>query len=61
MDPNKIKCKCGITFTKNEFLQHFQKCQDFKNNFKHFDQEFGEILKRYSEPKENLFIIKFLL
>ena len=61
MDPNSIKCKCGKIFTKQDFHQHFQKCQDFKNNFKHFDQEFGELLKRYSEPKDNLFIIKFLL
>ena len=61
MDLNSIKCKCGKIFSKQDFHQHFQKCQDFKNNFKHFDQEFGELLKRYSEPKDNLFIIKFLL
>ena len=33
----------------------------FSYLIKHFDKKFDELLKRYSEPKDNLFIIKFLL
>ena len=33
----------------------------FSYLIKHFDKKFDELLKRYSEPKNNLFIIKFLL
>ena len=61
MDKSHLKCKCGQLMNETEFKNHFSKCKDFKNDFKEFDSQFGELLKKYSEPKENLFIIRFLL
>ncbi len=61
MDSETIKCKCQKTMKVSDFRTHFQKCKDFRNTFKTFDSQFGEILKQFSEPSENLQIIKFLL
>ena len=61
MDSETIKCKCQKTMKVSDFRTHFQKCKDFRNTFKTFDHQFGEILKQFSEPSENLQIIKFLL
>ena len=61
MDPNKLKCMCGETFNVNDFQNHFGKCQQFKAEFKDFDSKFGELLKAYSEPKEKLLIVRYLL
>ena len=61
MDPNKIKCMCGETFNGNDFQNHLGKCQQFKAEFKEFDSKFGELLKAYSEPKEKLLIVRYLL
>ena len=61
MDSNNIICVCKKSMTEPEFKTHYSKCVDFINNFKNFDIQLGELLKSYSEPKENLFIIKFLL
>ena len=61
MDPNRIKCMCGETFNVGDFQNHFGKCQQFKAEFKDFDSKFGELLKAYSEPKEKLLIVRFLL
>ena len=61
MESENIKCKCQKTMKVSEFKTHFQKCKDFRNTFKTFDHQFGEILKQFSEPSENLPIIKFLL
>ena len=61
MDQNKLKCMCGETFTQNDFTKHFGGCQQFKAEFKEFDSKFGELLKAYSEPKEKLLIVRFLL
>jgi hypothetical protein len=47
--------------TEEEFIKHFTRCEDFKKNFKSFDTQFGELLKNYSDPKENLLIIRILL
>ena len=61
MDPNRIKCMCGETFNVADFQNHFGKCQQFKAEFKDFDSKFGELLKAYSEPKEKLLIVRYLL
>ena len=56
-----IQCKCGKIMDENEFSNHFQRCVNFKESFKKFDTALGELLKEYSEPKENLKIIRILL
>ena len=61
MDQRKLKCACGQQFLEEEFGKHYTGCQPFKHLFKEFDTKFGELLKAYSEPKENLLIVKFLL
>ena len=61
MDQRKITCSCGRQFTEEEFSKHFNSCQSFKLQFKEFDNKFGELLKAYSEPKERLLIVRFLL
>ena len=61
MDQRKITCVCGQQFSEEEFQRHFGSCQPFKSQFKEFDSKFGELLKSYSEPKERLLIVKFLL
>ena len=61
MDPNRLKCMCGETYNVSDFQNHFGKCQQFKAEFKDFDSKFGELLKAYSEPKEKLLIVRFLL
>ena len=57
----EIKCACGNIFEENDFSQHFKHCKDFKKDFKTFDQNFSNLLKNNSEPKEKLLIIRFLL
>lgn len=57
----EIKCKCNNSYPESEFTSHFSSCLSFKNYFKDFDIEFGNILKKYSEEKQNLFIIRILL
>jgi hypothetical protein len=61
MEKEYIKCKCNTIFSESEFLNHFPKCNEFKLCFREFDTEFGRLLKNYSEPKENLLIIRVLL
>lgn len=61
MDQRKLPCVCGLEFDEEQFKEHFGKCRAFKEQFKEFDQKFGELLKSYSEPKERLIIVKFLL
>ena len=61
MDQNMIKCMCGKEFIENDFVKHFGGCQPFKAEFKDFDSKFGELLKAYSEPKEKLLIVRYLL
>jgi hypothetical protein len=58
---SNIKCKCNNYFNEDEFIAHFPSCPNFKIFFKDFDVKFGEILKTYSEEKENLFILRILL
>lgn len=61
MEKEYIKCKCNTVFSEPEFLNHFPRCNEFKLCFREFDTEFGRLLKNYSEPKENLLIIRVLL
>jgi hypothetical protein len=61
MSENYVKCKCQNILLDDEFVGHFPRCEEFKKYFKTFDSEFGELLKRHAEPKENLLIIRVLL
>ncbi len=61
MSENYVKCKCQNILTEEDFIKHFQKCEEFRKYFKTFDTQFGELLKQYAEPKENLLIIRVLL
>ena len=61
MDLRKLKCSCGQEFFEEEFKKHYTQCQPFIKQFKELDIIFGDLLKLYSEPKDNLLIIKFLL
>jgi len=61
MSENYVKCKCNNLLLEEDFIKHFQKCEDFRKYFKIFDTQFGELLKQYAEPKENLLIIRVLL
>ena len=56
-----VKCMCGDIFTFPNFQKHFRNCLRFKAEFKEFDYKIGELLKAYSEPKEKLLIVRFLL
>lgn len=56
-----IKCKCQIDFDEDSFKKHFARCAKFKEVFREFDTEYGQLLKKYSQPPENLYILKFLL
>ncbi len=57
----KIICKCLSEFNEDSFKLHFSKCPKFKEAFREFDSEYGQLLKKYSQPHENLPILKFLL
>ena len=61
MEEIMIKCMCGQQFSESEFLKHFRNCLQFKNEFKKFDSTLGELIKEYSQPKEKLLIVRFLL
>ena len=61
MDQQKIKCECNQSFTQEEFSKHFEKCRDFKKYFNEFDSKFSHLLKQFSQPKERLLILHFLL
>jgi len=56
-----IKCKCQSYFDEENLKSHFSKCSKFKECFKEFDSEYGQLLKKYSQPPENLPVLKFLL
>jgi hypothetical protein len=61
MSDFNVKCKCGIFFSEEMFNKHFPHCQEFRKVFKNFDMQFGELLKQFSEPKDNLLIMRVLL
>jgi len=56
-----IKCKCLTEFDEETFKSHFSRCHKFKEVFREFDNEYGQLLKKYSNPSDNLPILKFLL
>ncbi|MCQ2818859.1 MAG: hypothetical protein MJ252_16460 [archaeon] len=55
-----IRCKCGQTFNEQTFVAHFPHCLQFKNAFRKFDNDLGNLLKEYSADPSNLPIIKIL-
>ena len=57
----EIRCKCGNVMPEDDFRIHFKKCAFFKKAFRKFDESFSLLLKDFSEPKDNLLIIRFLL
>ena len=56
----EIKCVCGIIFETSDFKKHFTECQKFKESFGEFDEQLSKFIKSYSQPKEQLLIIKFV-
>ena len=56
----EIKCICGVIFDISDFKNHFTECQQFKDCFGDFDDQLSKFIKSYSQPKEQLLIIKFL-
>ena len=56
----EIKCVCGIIFEISDFKKHFTECQQFKESFGDFDEQLSKFIKSYSQPKEQLLIIKFV-
>ena len=56
----EIKCICGVIFDISDFKNHFTECQQFKDCFGDFDDKLSKFIKSYSQPKEQLLIIKFL-
>ena len=56
-----IRCKCQNEYDDETFKSHFSQCVKFKEAFREFDNEYGQLLKKYSHPPENLPILKFLL
>ena len=61
MEQNIYKCICKNKFKESEFKSHFTKCIQFKEYFGDFDYKLSELIKIYSEPKDNLFLINYLL
>ena len=57
----EIECKCGEIMEESNFSIHFKKCPEFKKYYRKFDESFSLLLKNFSEPKENLLVIRFLL
>ena len=57
----EIKCVCGTIYENNDFSHHIGKCEQFKEVFSDFDSKVSKYIKRYSNPKEQLMIIKFIL
>ena len=57
----EIKCICGTIFEENDFAQHIKKCEQFKEVFTDCDNKISKFIKSYSNPKEQLLIIKFIL
>ena len=56
----EIKCICGVIFDISDFTKHFTECEKFKECFGDFDDQLSKFIKSYSQPKEQLLIIKFL-
>ena len=56
----EIKCICGTIYETKDFQNHFKECQQFKECFGSFDDKLSKLIKSYSEPKDQLFLIRFL-
>ncbi len=56
----EIKCVCGTIYEITDFKKHFTKCQKFKECFGEFDDQLSKFIKSYSQPKEQLLLIKFV-
>ena len=56
----KIKCCCKNLFNKNQFENHFKKCELFKQKFKQFDTKLVLLLKEFKNI-EDLNYVKYLL
>ena len=61
MADKNIICECKQNFNEEQFSKHFSSCKDFKLTFNDFDSKFSFLLKQFSEPKERLVIVRFLL
>ena len=61
MEQNILKCICNNKYKESEFKSHFTKCFQFKEYFNDFDYKLSELIKIYSEPKDNLLLINYLL
>ena len=57
---NEIKCICGDIYEIKDFTKHFKDCQKFKDTFNNFDNNISSLIKSFSEPKENLLLIRFI-
>ena len=57
----EIKCVCGTIYENTDFNSHIKKCEQFKEVFTDFDNKISKFIKSYSNPKEQLLIIKFIL
>ena len=56
----EIKCICGTIYDTKDFQNHFKECQQFKECFSSFDDKLSKLIKSYSEPKDQLLLIRFL-
>ena len=61
MESDMILCKCGKKFYSFELENHYKFCKELKKYFLYFDKESVRLLKQYTQQKENLFMLKFLL
>lgn len=61
MEQNMFTCICKNKYKESEFKSHFTKCFQFKEYFNDFDYKLSELIKIYSEPKDNLLLINYLL
>ena len=57
----EIKCVCGTIYEISDFKNHFTQCPKFKECFTDFDDQLSKFIKSYSQPKEQLLIIKYVL
>ena len=56
----EIKCVCGTIYENNDFSHHIKNCEPFKEVFTDFDSKISKFIKSYSNPKEQLLLIKFI-
>ncbi len=54
-------CKCSSIFSEADSTKHFDKCNEFSKYYNNFHATFRKLLNHYSNPKEDLLIIRVLL